>query len=368
MSVSVLHNPHRGTGLAATAELAAGATVLRDAGDALALLRLCPAAAPTPLRDLPTLAAKLNVGALWLKDEAQRMNLGSFKALGAVYAMARLAAERLGWPATPLVPDAMAQALAGEVFACASAGNHGLSVATGARLFGARAVVYLGAGAPEAFARRLREAGAQVERAGADWSASLEVAIREARSNGWILLSDSSWGGYTRWPQRVMQGYLVAGEEAYAQVPATPTHIVLQAGVGGFAAAMAALARHRWGDDPTILVVEPEAAGTLMESIRLGRPARVAGPASVMGRLDCKEPSHLALTELAREADAFVSVSDAMSEATVALLGRHGVATTPSGAAGLSALHHVGRHRGALGLGARSRVLAFITEGPEDRP
>lgn len=155
------------------------------------------------------------------------------------------------------------------------------------------------------------------------------------------------------------------GSEVVTTLDDPPSHIFLQAGVGGLAAAMTGYFRKCWGDRPTIIVVEPDAAPALLESIRAERPVRVTGPTSSMGRLDCKEPSLLALGELARGADFFVTVSDAQSEATVKLLQEHGINTTPSGAAGVSALHHAGSYRNELLLSEQSRVLAFITEGSE---
>jgi diaminopropionate ammonia-lyase len=362
--MQLFQNPLRGTGLAPDAGVAEGA-VSRDPGEALRLLQRCPAAAVTPLQDMPELAEELGIGALRLKNEGSRMGLGSFKALGAAYAIARQAvrrAERLG---VTNEQQAVRDILAGEVFVCASAGNHGLSVAAGARIFGARAVIYLATTVPEAFADRLRGTGAEVVREGADYAASMQAAARDAQAKGWTLLSDSSWPGYTEWPTRVMEGYLVAADEVCRQAPRPPTHVFLQAGVGGFAAAMTALFRDRWGDAPVIVVVEPEAAPALIDSVRAGRPVQAAGPASSMGRLDCKEPSHLALAELAREADYFATISDETCAASVALLERFGIATTPSGAAGFSALHQLGEQRSALNLHEGSEVLAFITEGPE---
>ena len=364
--MALIRNPLRRKGLPPQDGLARG-DIRSDAEPVQRLLRRCPVATPTPLRDMPRLADALGVAALSLKDESGRMGLGSFKALGAAYAIARMAAERADLEGREAPPESMARALSGEVFACASAGNHGLSVAAGARVFGARAVIYLSEAIPEAFAERLGRAGAKVIRAGADYAASMAAAARDADSNGWILLSDSSWPGYVEWPTRVMEGYLVAGAEVCEQIGRPPTHIMLQAGVGGFAAAMTALFRARWGDAPCIVVVEPEAAPALMESVRAGRPVKTEGPVSSMGRLDCKEPSHLALGELAREADYFVTIADEACAATVAWLAESGIVTTPSGAAGVSALHCTGDQRQSLGLDERSRVLAFITEGAERR-
>lgn len=366
MGIKLLSNPFRHVGLPPQIGLAEGA-VTRDPAFVLALLERCPATAATPLRKMSELAGELGVGSLWIKDESDRMGLGSFKALGAIYAIARLADERAAESGLPATQRQLSGALEGEMFSCASAGNHGLSVATGARLFGAQAVIYLSENVPESFAARLRETGARVLRVAGDYAASMAAAADEAARNGWTLLSDSSWPGYTYWPTRVMEGYLAAAEEVCRQIPEPPTHVLLQAGVGGFAAAMTALFRSRWGDEPAIVVVEPDAAPALMDSVHAGRPLRAEGPDSVMGRLDCKEPSHLALRELAREADWFLTVEDEACEATVSLLRRYGVPTTPSGAAGLAALHHIDGQRTALGMDRASSVLAFVTEGAEER-
>lgn len=362
----MLKNPLRGRGLPASPELAEG-RVIADPAEARQLLDRCPTGSPTPLRNATELARELGVASLHLKDESQRMGLGSFKALGAAYVIAREAAQRADSDEGPASCGQMADVLSDTVYACASAGNHGLSVAAGARVFGARAVIYLSLTVPEAFAERLRRFGADVVRAGDNYEASMKAAAADAEAHGWTLLSDSSWPGYVALPTRVMEGYLIMGAEVADEIPEPPTHVFLQAGVGGFAAAMTALFRARWGDAPTIVVVEPEAAPALIESVRAGRPVTCAGPASTMGRLDCKEPSHVALAELAREADYFVTISDDECATTEALLARHGIDTTASGAAGVAGLHQAGSNRAKMGITAESRVLAFITEGRENQ-
>jgi diaminopropionate ammonia-lyase len=298
------------------------------------------------------LAAHLGIGQLWLKDERGRMGLGSFKALGAAYAIARAAAATNA-------PD-LRHALQGQVYVTASAGNHGLSVAAGAHLFGAAAVIYLSQAVPETFAARLQAKGATVIRDGADYEASMQAATRAADANGWTLLSDSSWPGYTALPLQVMEGYLQLAAEAAAQIDQPPTHILLQAGVGGLAAAVAAHARYVWGDSPQIIVVEPDAAPALIESIRAGRLVDTTGPVSSMGRLDCKTASMIALHGLARDADSFVTISEGTAQRAVDLLAEYRLATTPSGAAGVAAL------LAGLDLPREARVMAILSEGPED--
>jgi diaminopropionate ammonia-lyase len=314
---------------------------------------MCPAHKETPMLEAPGLARLAGVGAVWIKDERERMGLGSFKALGAAHAIARQAAARTD-------AATMHQALYGQTFVAASAGNHGLSVAAGARIFGARAVIFLSETVPEAFAERLKSHGAEVVRAGADYEASMIAAAQAAEGRGWTLLSDSSWEGYFDLPLLVMEGYTQLAAEAVQQLETAPTHVLLQAGVGGLAAAVAAHVRLAWGDGPRIIVVEPDAAPALFESIRAGRPVTADGPVSCMGRLDCKTPSLIALAGLSRDANSFVTITEDEAKAGVATLAEHGFRTTPSGGAGLAAL------LAGLDLGPEARVLAILSEGPED--
>jgi diaminopropionate ammonia-lyase len=313
------------------------------------------------------MAVDLGVEHVWLKDERDRMGMGSFKALGAAYVIARDAEKRLAGD-LDRSPEELASTLGDVTYVTASAGNHGLSVAAGARVFGAKAVIFLSHNVSEGFATRLERFGATVIRAGFDYEESLAASRDMASAEGWLLLTDSSWPGYTDVPRLVMEGYLVMGAEAAEEVESIaspPSHIFLQAGVGGFAASIAAYARHRWGDEPLIVVVEPERAPCLTESIRVGRAVRADGPVSNMGRLDTKEPSHLALMSLARDADFFLTVSDEEAAETVRFLEEHGIVTTPSGAAGVSGIHNAGAHRRDMALDEASRALAFLSEGPE---
>jgi diaminopropionate ammonia-lyase len=158
-----------------------------------------------------------------------------------------------------------------------------------------------------------------------------------------------------------MEGYLMLMREAIAQMPAVPTHIFLQAGVGGLAGACAALARKTWGDAPVIVVVEPELAPALVASIQAGKFVTAEGPISNMGRLDCKEPSLIALKGLARDADAFVTLTEDEGTAGADLAQAHGYPSSTSGAAGLAGLMVA---RSALGIGADARVLCILSEGP----
>ncbi len=343
-------NPYLGQGMLSGVPLAR-----EDATRVGALLGQCPRHAPTPLSELPDLARDCGVAAIHLKDESARMGLGSFKALGAAFVIAADAAEHAAGG------DIGVDELAHRTYVAASAGNHGLSVAAGAAVFGARAVIYLADTVPEAFAERLRAKGAGVVRAGDTYEDSMAAAERAAADRGWTLLSDSSWPGYIEIPLGVMEGYLQMAREAVEQMPEPPSHILLQAGVGGLAAAVARYARAQWGEGPEIIVVEPAYAPALIESIRAGELVTTAGPVSEMGRLDCKTPSMIALASLSRDANRFVTISEDEAAQGVEVLKAHGFATTPSGGAGMAALI-----AGLDGLGEDARVLAILSEGPED--
>ena len=339
--MDTLQNPFRGKGL--PEEVLSGAPWPSiEAAAPEALLAQCPAAAETPLVEVEGFGARL-----WVKDERGRMGLGSFKALGAAYVIAH--------EAVATGAEDMATALAGRTYVTASAGNHGLSVAAGARIFGAKVVVYLSDTVPEGFAARLREKGAEVVRAGAEYEASMQAAFETAEENGWTLLSDSSWEGYFDLPHRLMEGYLAMAAEAARQMPEPPSHILLQAGVGGLAGACAAWFREVWGDAPQIVVVEPEAAPALHHSIAEGGPVETSGPVSNMGRLDCKAPSLIALKGLARDADSFALISDAEASAVLPVLADKGLATSESGAAGVAALR-------LMDLPEDARVLCILSE------
>ena len=355
--MNYLANALRGNGLSDLSAICEG-EVVTDATRVLKLLAMCPVAQATPLVNASKLADELGIGALYTKDERARMGLGSFKALGAAFVIANTAYEAEGNKLEN--PENRATALKGSCFVTASAGNHGLSVAAGARIFGARAVIYLSKTVPPAFADRLRSFGADVIIEGDDYEASMAAAAKAARDNGWSLLSDSTWLDYDI-GKGVMEGYLAMAAEIVEQSPEVPTHVFLQAGVGGLAAGIAGHLREKWGDTPQITVVEPDAAPALMEGIKQGGPVYANGPSSNMGRLDCKEPSHLALKLLARAADGFMTLSDDYVEQAIKVLEPHDLATTPSGGAGFAGLTAALTHD-SLNLDGNSRVLIILSE------
>ena len=202
-------------------------------------------------------------------------------------------------------------------------------------------------------------------RAGKTYEQSMAAAQDAARDNGWSLLSDSSWPGYFEPSHRLMEGYTALMAETDEQMQ-TPSHIFLQAGVGGLAGAAAAMARKLWGQTPVIVVVEPSHAPALHGCIIAGDFIAATGPDSAMGRLDCKEASLIALKGLAHDADVFALISEAEGQAGADYAAAYRMESTASGAAGLAGLLASQAHRVALKLDSNSHVMLIMSEGPEE--
>ena len=319
-----------------------------------------PGHAPTPLRDLPSIARELGLGAVAFKEEQHRFGLRSFKALGGAYAVKKLAAAPGGPPAA---------------VCCATDGNHGRSVAWGAREAGLRCVIYVHEGVSEARAAAIRAFGAEVRRVGGNYDDSVRIAAADAAREGWTVVSDTSWEGYQDIPRDVMQGYGVMVGEAMAQHAALhgapPSHVLVQGGVGGVAAATVAHLWERLGAArPRVVVVEPDKADCLTRSAEQGRVVHLSGDLdTIMAGLSCGEPSPLAWAVLDPGADAFMAIGDAAIAPAMRALAALGVVGGESGVAGLAGLSIAARDRAmraALGLDASSRVLLFGTEGATD--
>lgn len=363
---------------------AADAETLGPAGAAAVQRYLAarPGHRPTPLSTLPGLAGVLGIGALHAKDEGHRLGLGSFKALGGAYAVARLVLEAASARAgrrlaeADLAGEEVRATARGMTFACATDGNHGRSVAQGAGQLGARSVIFVHAGVSAARVAAIAAFGAEIVRVEGTYDESVLEAARVAAARGWHIVSDTSWEGYEAIPALVMQGYTALLDEALAQLPQPPTHVFVQAGVGGVAAALAGhlelvLAERR----PIFTVVDPAAAACLYASARTGRPVTVAaGQPTVMAMLECHSPSPLAWRVLSRVADAFMTVGDDQAIAAMNRLARPvdgdpALVAGESGGAGLAGLMAALEDpaaRAALKLGAASRVLVIITEGATD--
>lgn len=335
----------------------------------VALLRSCPAYAPTPLLDLPGLATALGVSAVMVKDEGRRP-LGSFKALGGVYAGLHALARAAALPVAALL-DLARPRVPLPALVCASDGNHGLAVAAAARLAGARACVFLPTIVPDARIARIVAKGAEVVRVPGTYDDAVRAAAQAARQGDALLIADTGEDPDDPVVADVMAGYGVIADEIRTQLTSegrpAPTHLIVQAGVGGLAAAMADGLRAVMAPPGRVIVVEPETAACVTTALAAGRPVAVGGTLETAAEmLSCGEASAPALRVLRRVAAEALPVSEAALLAAPAFLVAHGgPATTPSGAAGLAGLRQAVADetiRSRLGLGPMSRVLLLVTE------
>jgi len=360
--------------------------ILNDAGFSAAQSEICewPGYAPTPLRALPGLARRLGVASVHYKDEGERFGLKSFKALGGAYAVYRLLAQAIARRTAGPPPSASAilsgrwrELVDGITVTCATDGNHGRSVAWGARLFGCRCVIYIHATVSEGRRAAIAKYGAEVIRVPGNYDDSVRHADAQARARGWTVVSDTTYEGYREIPIDVMHGYGVMSREIVEQSGGTPpTHVFVQAGVGALAASVAAAFWLAWGERrPKLIIVEPTAADCYLQSARAGRPVAVTGELdTVMAGLACGEVSPAAWEIVSAAAAAYVAVADRYAiDGVRAFANPEGddpaIVSGETGASGLAALL-AARDVPALGrlmeIDAQSRVLLLGSEGDTD--
>ncbi|MCB1492958.1 MAG: diaminopropionate ammonia-lyase, partial [Rhodobiaceae bacterium] len=259
---------------------------------------------------------------------------------------------------------------------CATDGNHGRSVAWGAQTFGCRCVIFIHETVSEGRKAAIERYGAEVRRCKGNYDDSVRAAEETAKREGWTVVSDTSYPGYMEIPKDVMQGYEVMAAEAFDALSEPPTHIFMQTGVGGLAAAVAGQAKRRMGAArPVIVLCDPETAACWVDSFRAGAPTVVHGDLeTLMAGLACGEVSALAWQVLKDHSDAAMALPDGAAVDMMRKLARPDSGDTPlvagesavAGLAGLFAAMADTQARALMGLDASSRILVFGTEGDTD--
>ena len=353
---------------------------LERAATALADISAWPGYEPSPLLRLDALATQIGIDQIYYKDESQRFGLKSFKALGGAYAVARqLQARILAETGNNASIDDLLQhryqsIVDTIVISCATDGNHGRSVAWGCRMFACECIIYIHRDVSAGREQAMQALGATVIRIDGNYDASVRQADEDAAEHGRIIVSDTSYPGYVDIPKDVALGYTVMLAEAVEQMQGDiPTHVFIQAGVGGLAAAVCAYFWELWGEKrPRFVVVEPEQANCLQQSAAAGQPVTVDGDLeTLMAGLSCGEVSLLAWDILGPGGNDFLTVSEEAVPACMRLLasGEPSVEAGESAVAGLAAAI-VAREDVAmserLGLDSNSRVFVIGTEGATD--
>lgn len=339
----------------------------------------------TPLVSLQSFAASAGLAGLYVKDESQRGNLKAFKLLGGAYAVGSSICKKLGKDITEvdfgyLKSAEVKQQLGDLVFAAASDGNHGKSVAWAAHEFNQKSIVYMPKGTVQDRIDAIERFGGTVVVSDDNYDWCVREVNRLAAEKGWEVVLDTASEGDAQVATWVMQGYATMGHEAIMQLGDTiPTHMFLQAGVGSMAAAMTAVFANHYGEKcPKIYILEPHQAACYYESglKNDGSACSVDGDMdSIMAGLSCGVPNPISWEIIRNFADGFFSCDDVLTANGMRILGNPlgsdaRVTAGESGAIGTGFTDEIMKRQSALaaqiGLDASSNVLLFSTEGDTD--
>jgi len=324
----------------------------------------------TPLIKLPGLAKHLGIKQLLLKDESNRLGLNAFKALGASYAMSQQIEKY------PMI----------EIFCTATDGNHGRAVSWMANKLNKRAIIYMPKGTVTARIDSIKNEGAEVIVTDQGYDIAVEMAKKrvsfenkQSRSNNWCLIQDTAWVGYEDIPLDIMKGYWTQIHEVTKQILNKKIDLViLQSGVGSWAASIVHYITTKWEKIPFFISVEPHSANCLFESIKKGKRVSIENNESTkMAGLDCGSVSTLAWDILSNNLAGSVSISDELCEQSMRalanpLIGDPMIVSGESGASGLAALiglyenDDFKQFKKNIRLNETSTVLIFNTEGATD--
>ena len=314
---------------------------------------------PTPLISLNKLSEKLKINKIFYKDESKRFNLKSFKALGGAYAVEKVSRGNKE-----------------IVISTATAGNHGRSVAWGSKKLGLKCKIFISEYVSEFRAKVMRSFGADVIRVKGNYDASLKECIKQSKQNNWQIVQDVAWQDYKLVPKLTMAGYSVMMKEISEQINNEQiSHVILQAGVGGMAAAMVAGIARYLDNVPKIIVVEPDGAACVLESIKAGEIKKISiKKESLMGGMSCDEVSLVPWEILKNSVSYCITVSDDYISKTVKFLANckfsdekivGGECSTP-GIISLTGLCNDSKIKNEINLNENSNVLLFGCEGDAD--
>jgi len=315
---------------------------------------------PTPLVELNKLSKELNLNKIFYKDESKRFDLKSFKALGGAYAVEKVSKGKKD-----------------IVVATATAGNHGRSVAWGAKRLGLKCKIFISEFVSDARGNAMADLGADVIKVKGNYEKSLIECIKQSTENNWQIVQDVAWKDYISVPKFTMAGYSVMMKEIIDQIQNDKiTHIILQAGVGGMAGAMIAGIARYLDYVPETIIVEPDSAACVLESIKSGKIEKIdIKRESLMGGMSCGEVSLVPWEILKNSVKYCISLPDDDIAKTMKLLGNAifsnekiiaGENSAP-GVISLIASCEDEKIKDKLGLNKDSNILVIGCEGDTDQ-
>ena len=315
---------------------------------------------PTPLIELNKLSKELKLNKIFYKDESKRFGLKSFKALGGAYAVEKITKGNKD-----------------IVVATATAGNHGRSVAWGAKRLGLKCKIFISEFVSEARGQVMSDLGADVIKVKGNYEKSLIECIKQSTENNWQIVQDVAWKNYVTVPKYTMAGYTIMMKEIADQIKTDQiTHIILQAGVGGMAGAMVTGVARYLNNVPEIIVVEPDSAACVMESIKTGKIVKIdIKRESLMGGMSCGEVSLVPWEILKNSVKFCISLPDDDIAKTMRLLGNSSFSeekiiageNSAPGVISLITSCTDDKIKEKLKLNSKSNVLVIGCEGDTDK-
>jgi diaminopropionate ammonia-lyase len=315
---------------------------------------------PTPLIKLNKLNKELKLKNIYYKDEDKRFDLKSFKALGGAFAVYKIASEKKN-----------------ITVSTATAGNHGRSVAWGAQRLGLKCKIFISEFVSESRADAMRNLDAEVIRVRGNYDNSLKECIKQSNENNWEIVQDVSWEGYKEVPRLIMAGYTIMIKEIIDEIDINSiTHVFLQAGVGGMAAAMIAGFAKLSKNIPKFIIIEPENADCVFQSIKNNKPTRIdIKKETIMGGMSCGDVSSVAWEILKNSTNYCLTIPDKAISTAVALLAESrlsdekiigGECAVPGLIALIGSFNNK-EYLDKLQLNSESNILLFGCEGLTDK-
>ena len=292
----------------------------------------------------------LGVAAVYIKDESERLDLPSFKILGASWAVERLLRES---------PDV-------AMLVAASAGNHGRAVAHVAAMRDLDCRVYLPKRSIAERRAAIANEGAEVIIVDGSYEDAVRSAERAAKEDGVALIADVGDGRTANWVIDGLRNTVQRAEGPGGLQPPSGS------GRGWFARRRGRAARRA-----------SRRARRRRRTRHRRLPRRIAGgqdtdnrstPGTTMAGLDCSDVSRAAWPTLCRGIAGSVTVTDEEAEKAMLELAASGLAIGESGAstlAGLRALltdRRCDALRERIGIGGRTKVLLVGSEGRTGDP
>jgi len=333
---------------------------INDIDEAYSSISKWKSYSPTPLIELNKLSKELDLNKIFYKDESKRFDLKSFKALGGAYAVEKVTKGNKN-----------------IVVATATAGNHGRSVAWGARRLGLKCKIFISEYVSDARGQAMSDLGADVIKVKGNYEKSLVECIKQSTENNWQIVQDVAWKDYMLVPKYTMAGYTVMMKEIIDQIKNDKiTHIILQAGVGGMAGAMIAGIARYLENVPETIVVEPDSAACVMESIKTGKIEKIEiKRESLMGGMSCGEVSLVPWEILKNSIKFCISLPDDDIAKTMKLLGNSSFSeekiiageNSAPGVISLIASCVDDKIKEKLKLNSESNILVIGCEGDTDK-